>query len=651
MRVYQLLNRKNKQEFKKLEQVLKGRDEKGREVSINKNWAEMDKQIPILMGVSNSILENVIFCHQEESLWPFSDQANLKKIFDEIFETTKYTKALVEMREIKKRYNKFAKEYKHEMEVLNKDFEHYKKLKEKLVKLEKEEENFTEGNKVKLAMLKEIVKDLADAEKLESKLNDREKLAMMDQLALKTKLNDYNDIWKTLEVEDIDDPSLNNTDETQKKQNEIISKKEEEKKDSLQKLVNLKENLNKIRIEIGNMQGNMKSKEDRFKYTNNELIQNVNKIFEAIGDEIEDSYNLMNQIKSKNGSAAFSLIENAVEAFKIKRNKISEEYNEIWKLFNEDLGNKEKELNILKTQFEMQNQNLKGYEHRLEMMKNEEISWKSSKKELEQIEENLESIYNELSNLGVNTKSDEDSDSTYATPKKIRSATDELQQLSSKKITVRQNIEDIEDDIKSKQSILKILEKIEEYNNRKDEVTKNINGAKTKIQSTIEKLTKSKSKKNNIDLSKRVDDLINSTNKNIDKLWTEKEMLNKKMLNSEATLERMNYNLKELINKREQLLNNVKQLANNHIDLEAESNHDLWNQITTNFINDKFDEFCNERTWLKSSNKDFNSCFDTIYKSWWDSKACFICKKKLKKSDFDSIKSQLDEFAKSYNEF
>jgi DNA repair protein RAD50 len=50
------------------------------------------------MGVSNAILENVIFCHQEESLWPFSDQANLKKIFDEIFDTTKYTKALNEMR-------------------------------------------------------------------------------------------------------------------------------------------------------------------------------------------------------------------------------------------------------------------------------------------------------------------------------------------------------------------------------------------------------------------------------------------------------------------------------------------------------------------------------------------------------------------------
>ena len=74
--------------------VLKAKDERGLEVSNSKNCAEMGRQIPMLLGVSNAILENVIFCHQDESLWPFSDQANLKKIFDEIFDTTKYTKAL-----------------------------------------------------------------------------------------------------------------------------------------------------------------------------------------------------------------------------------------------------------------------------------------------------------------------------------------------------------------------------------------------------------------------------------------------------------------------------------------------------------------------------------------------------------------------------
>ena len=130
MRSFQLLNKKQKQEFKKLEQVLKARDERtGQEISINKNCSEMDKSVPLLMGVSNAILENVIFCHQEESLWPFSDQANLKKIFDEIFDTTKYTKALTEMRQVSKKYSKYAKEFKQELDLKRKDYEQYAKLK------------------------------------------------------------------------------------------------------------------------------------------------------------------------------------------------------------------------------------------------------------------------------------------------------------------------------------------------------------------------------------------------------------------------------------------------------------------------------------------------------------------------------------------
>lgn len=40
-------------------------------------------------GVSKAILENVIFCHQEESNWPLSEPTPLKKKFDDIFEATK----------------------------------------------------------------------------------------------------------------------------------------------------------------------------------------------------------------------------------------------------------------------------------------------------------------------------------------------------------------------------------------------------------------------------------------------------------------------------------------------------------------------------------------------------------------------------------
>ena len=44
----------------------------------------------------------MIFCHQEESYWPLSEPAVLKKKFDEIFAATRYTKALDNIKSLKK---------------------------------------------------------------------------------------------------------------------------------------------------------------------------------------------------------------------------------------------------------------------------------------------------------------------------------------------------------------------------------------------------------------------------------------------------------------------------------------------------------------------------------------------------------------------
>jgi DNA repair protein RAD50 len=62
-------------------------------VSQSFRCADLDREIPELVGVSRPILENVIFCHQEESNWPLSETSVLKKKFDEIFAATRYATA------------------------------------------------------------------------------------------------------------------------------------------------------------------------------------------------------------------------------------------------------------------------------------------------------------------------------------------------------------------------------------------------------------------------------------------------------------------------------------------------------------------------------------------------------------------------------
>jgi DNA repair protein RAD50 len=77
----------------------------GEKHSISTRVAELDQIVPQYLGVSKAILENVIFCHQEDSLWPLSDASTLKKKFDEIFEAMKYTKAIENIKLIKKARN------------------------------------------------------------------------------------------------------------------------------------------------------------------------------------------------------------------------------------------------------------------------------------------------------------------------------------------------------------------------------------------------------------------------------------------------------------------------------------------------------------------------------------------------------------------
>lgn len=74
----------------------------GERTTMSSKVLEMDKIMPQYIGVSQAVLDNVIFCHQDESLWPMSEPSVLKKKFDEIFEALKYTAAMKNINELQK---------------------------------------------------------------------------------------------------------------------------------------------------------------------------------------------------------------------------------------------------------------------------------------------------------------------------------------------------------------------------------------------------------------------------------------------------------------------------------------------------------------------------------------------------------------------
>ncbi|KAF9437733.1 DNA repair protein rad50 [Entomortierella beljakovae] len=82
--------KKNSFSQRTLENVLAVVDpQTGELATVSAKCAELDADVPDHLGVSRAILDNVIFCHQEDSSWPLSEPASLKKKFDDIFASTK----------------------------------------------------------------------------------------------------------------------------------------------------------------------------------------------------------------------------------------------------------------------------------------------------------------------------------------------------------------------------------------------------------------------------------------------------------------------------------------------------------------------------------------------------------------------------------
>jgi DNA repair protein RAD50 len=131
-RSMQLTKKKVKLEFKQLDGTVKMKDHENKLTSLSYKCADLDRYIPQLLNVSPAILENVIFCHQEESSWPMLEGSVLKKKFDDILESSRYTKALDALLKLKKEYALVAKDHKAELMQAVVYLENAKTLQEEL---------------------------------------------------------------------------------------------------------------------------------------------------------------------------------------------------------------------------------------------------------------------------------------------------------------------------------------------------------------------------------------------------------------------------------------------------------------------------------------------------------------------------------------
>ena len=393
VRNFQLSLKKNKYEFKRLEQVLKSINSNGELVTINSTCMDTDKQVPLLMHASKAILENVIFCHQEEINWPFSESGNLKKVFDEIFDTAKYTKALDDLKEIGKKFKEKTKELKSQLELIQKDVDNYKRIQKNI--------EFSNSKINELTVVGEkLDEEYQDKKKDLEKLLNIEKQYTQYQNGVnmaKTKRDE-----KMIQMKNIlDDPIFEDYTKDEMVYHNYIKNYQENEKlkkegpsqssEKHNKLIFLREEISKINKQKNDIEKNIIKKEQTYK----NFIQNKKEVLIELKNmnEFEEINNM--SLESLNNNMIINILQKYKSDLATDENTLDEKL----KQFISKVTEKENELQVNKQLYENKIKEIEG----LNTQKNElvkmlnNIDFNSQKlSDIEKSLQNEEKILNKI---------------------------------------------------------------------------------------------------------------------------------------------------------------------------------------------------------------------------------------------------------------
>ncbi|GMM38060.1 MRX complex DNA-binding subunit [Saccharomycopsis crataegensis] len=455
-RSMQLLIKRTTSTFKTLEGqlVIMNQNEKTR---ISTKVSELDVQVPNYLGVSKAILEYVIFCHQEDSLWPLSEPSILKKRFDEIFEALKFTRALDNIKNIRKGLV-------NEIKLLEQSVQHLQSDKDKATKAESKKEELQsqiDDFKQEVEKLSEDIDDINSkiARLFKSNQEFQAVVAKLDNLEFSRQ--SYNNQIKRLEdhIEFLHDSdeilverSSNFQKEIQKYESEI-QRTEKENSKVFKQLDQARESYGDTIREEGELKGLEKIYEKNIK-SRNELIQkNVKMVDIPPTDNITDdvvkkfsrTIEKLKKMKDHEVEECTYDYENKVKEFEKKiqkiTNSISNEVN-LKKYNSEDIEKIEEENH--------------GITKKINNIQFDEASTEYEKTLLENMEAKLKKLKTDNSVESVVSKIKENE----STLSKLEAEIDDINKqltLSSKRADIYAKISLMKEDQKYKEKALESL--------------------------------------------------------------------------------------------------------------------------------------------------------------------------------------------------
>ncbi|KAI3402893.2 RAD50 [Candida oxycetoniae] len=433
--------------------------EKGQKTSISSKNAELDSQIPIFLGASPAILDNVIFCHQDESLWPLSEASVLKKKFDDIFEASKFTKVLDNLKTIKKDMSVDIKLIEQSVNHLKIDKDRAQKVKDKSVSMNKLVDEYTE-----------IISDLNI--KIEQKEKEAENLFATNQEFQKT-LSDYENLVlkrssfeENIERLESTITMLPDTDEELFHKQENFASINAEKSALVEKLQNVIEKLDSSLKEKTNnynelirLDGSLKAKKSEYE-TN---LTKINNIMKKHGDLV----GLPSSQKASSISEFGKTIEKQLISTKEEQKEVTTKNKERESLQQEKVQNVNNSILKSEQTLEYLDSELKNHQQSLSTLKKKLDAGSSNETELVAKKDDLLVITQSLTaKRNLNEVRDLDTKIICANEEisKLEFESDEIAKklvISNKQSEIRSKLTYLEKSVESKNAeVSKILKKI-----------------------------------------------------------------------------------------------------------------------------------------------------------------------------------------------
>lgn len=377
-RTLQCTQKATKIEQKTLESIIYEEGDKHSAIHIKAGGEDLGH----FFGVSQCMLDSVIFCHQDESTWPISEPANIKKKFDDIFSSTKFSKALEALKASKRSTTSQIKLKYQELEFLYKNKQKKNEIEKRLEecsfnlsKKKKKAEEYEEEYKTGTNLLNEILKDLekvgvvsARLKKLEDELG---KLAILPEIEMTKE-----EACEILKEEDLENEINQQTEELKEK--EFLLEGLEKKKKEFEKFKKEFEEMKVKKMQIENIRKekikdeeylkeqfrtmcekrNVKGIEnfpELFVYFDGELdkrriaLEDLKKEIETLENKINDLENQKRENQKKIQNVIFIEDDPSVESFsdlinqlKIKRRNfkiedLEKEYFDLQKNYQEEI--------------------------------------------------------------------------------------------------------------------------------------------------------------------------------------------------------------------------------------------------------------------------------------------------------------------------